>query len=103
MSQHVAKTKIVERTRAVVTFEDGRTQEFRSVWGDSQEGRGYDGGNWGPFPDFRDRIEEKVSKAQRDWGLPAATIRYHRETRTEETIVRVTETAHFYTERRVHP
>lgn len=96
-------TKIVERTRANITFEDGRTRELVSDWEDSQGGAGYDGGHWGPYPTFRNMVEQKVTMAQKLWSLPAATVRYTRETRTTETIERVTETSRFYSERRVMP
>lgn len=99
MSERLIKNVIVERTRAQVLFDDGRTQEFTSEWGDSKEGRGYDGGHWGPFPNFRDQLEKKIALAQNTWGLPTATIRYYRETRTTATVERRTETQQFYCER----
>jgi len=95
-------TKVLEATRAEITFEDGTTTTFTSEFEDSQGGRGYDGGRWGPFPNFRDHVEEKVREAQKTWGKPAATIRYVRITQRREYIERTTRKEKFYTERRVN-
>jgi hypothetical protein len=43
MKEKVVAKLLVERTRAEVQFADGRTETFTSSWGDSQQGRGYDG------------------------------------------------------------
>jgi hypothetical protein len=101
LREKVTGAVLVERTVARVVFENGHVTEYESKWGDSQNGRGYDGGHWGPFPAFRDRVEIVVKEAQAVWGLPAAEITYLRESRTTETVLRTYETSALYSVRTI--
>lgn len=101
MGDNVQSSTIHEATRAVITFSDGRTRTLTSPFQDSQRGAGYDGGTWGPFPEWRDQVEREVRQAQRLWGLPDATIRYTRITRTTQIVERVTTREAHYSERTV--
>jgi hypothetical protein len=84
-----------DKTRAEITFADGKTRTIESPFEDSQ-GYGYDGGSWGRFPSFRDHVEQEVRLAQQKWGLPEATIKYVRVTRVVETVERTTTSVHHY-------
>lgn len=93
--------KLVEKTVATVLFDDGTVVEFESDFEDTQGGTGYDGGHWGPFPVFRDLVEERVREAQSVWGKAGATVKYTRVTRKTEFIEREFMSKSFYSERRV--
>lgn len=99
--KHVKQALVLEATRAEITFDDGTVTVMESTFEDSQGGRGYDGGHWGPFPNFRDKVEAEVRSAQLKWGKPAATIRYVRMTKRIEYVERTTAREKFYTQRRV--
>jgi len=101
LNEQVTGSVLVERTSARVVFENGHVIPFVSKWADSQRGHGYDGGHWGPFPEFRKRVEESIREAQKLWGLPDAVVTYTRESRTTDTVLRTYEQASLYSTRTI--
>ena len=101
-TETVKSKKILEKTIATVTFDNGTVTTFDSDYKDTQGGVGYDAGTWGEFPSFVHDVEEKIKEAQRLWKLPQAVIRYDRVTKITETVERVNERSTFYRTRIVH-
>ena len=97
-TETVKSKKILEKTIATVTFDNGTVTTFDSDYKDTR----YDAGTWGEFPSFVHDVEEKIKEAQRLWKLPQAVIRYDRVTKITETVERVNERSTFYRTRIIH-
>ena len=91
-TETVKSKKILEKTIATVTFDNGPVTTFDSDYKDT----------WGEFPSFVHDVEEKIKEAQRIWKFPQAVIRYDRVTKTTETVERVNERSTFYRTRIIH-
>ena len=98
-TETVKSKKILEKTIATVTFDNGNVTTFDSNWEDTQGGVGYDAGTWGVFGGFAMEVEKRVAEAQKTWKLPNATIRYERVTETVETVERTYRRSAFHRER----
>ena len=98
-TETVKSKKILEKTIATVTFDNGTVTTFDSAFADTQGGSGYDNGHWGEFPGFAAEVENRVRDAQKTWKLPKAVIRYERVTKTVETVERTHEKSVVHRER----
>lgn len=101
MKRMVIRTEVKEATRAEITFANGYTRTIVSQFEDTQGGREYNGGSWGPFVYFREKVEESIKNAQRSWGLPSAEVRYTRITKTVETVLETSINEKHYSTRAV--